>query len=78
MDRETAAMIQEAKNTYESSKNRLMAKADKSVVAEVVAKPNVWVATDRSRKTTAKIGEYESLQAARHAVELRFGLAHNG
>ena len=38
----------------------------------------VWVATNKSGNRANKIGEYETREAARHAVDLQFGLTVEG
>lgn len=66
-----------ARNTYEwnRERTRLARKSDGMVVAELVPrKGGVWLATNKSGKRTTRIGEFEDLELARHAVDVAFGL----
>ncbi len=75
MDSFNEAMA-EAKRTYEWDEERthLIRKSDRAIVAEILKTKGVWVAKNTSGKTKRRIGDYESLAAAREGVEREFGL----
>ena len=68
--------IEYAKSLYEwnEERNHLIQKSDGNIVAEVVKTKDVWVANNTSRTTKKKIGTFETVELARHAVEHAFGL----
>lgn len=68
--------VEHARKTFEwnAERTRLLQKSDGMVVAEVVKTKDVWVANNTSQKTKKKIGGFENIELARHAVEREFGL----
>jgi hypothetical protein len=73
---ENQELQREALEMYEwnESGDALVRKENHQIVATIAQRKKIWVAADKSRDRSKRIGEYDGEEAARRAINKWFGL----